>query len=52
MFATTPKAYASRVRTLVEGPAVLGAVAAALLRARQLLVDELRGLERRVREDE
>lgn len=47
--ATTPRTYAPRVRTLVEGHAVLEAIAAALLKARQVLVEELRGLERRVR---
>jgi transposase len=47
--ATSPRAYASRVRTLVEGHAVLEAIAEALLRAREVLAAELRSFERRVR---
>ena len=47
--ATTPKTYAPRVKTLVEGHATLEAIAAALLKAREALADELRGIERRVR---
>jgi transposase len=47
--ATTPKTYAERIRTLVEGHPTLEAIAAALLRTRDVLSTELRGLERRVR---
>jgi transposase len=47
--ATTPRTFAPRVRTLVEGHATLEAIAAALLKAREALADELRGMERRVR---
>src|SRR3974390_3390656 len=46
---TTPRTYAPRVRALVDGHVVLEAIAAALLKAREVLVEELRGLERRVR---
>jgi transposase len=47
--ATTPRTYASRVKTLVEGHATLEAVTSALLKAREAFADELRGLERRIR---
>jgi transposase len=47
--ATTPRTYAPRVRSLVEGHAVLEVIATALLKAREVLAEELRGLERRVR---
>jgi transposase len=47
--ATTPRTYAARVRDLVEGHAVLEAIAAALLKAREVLAEEFRNLERRVR---
>ncbi|MHB8284390.1 MAG: IS110 family RNA-guided transposase [Caulobacteraceae bacterium] len=46
---TTPKTYGSRVGALVEGHPTLEVIAAALLRAREALADELRGIERRVR---
>ena len=46
---TTPKTYAARVRTLVDGHPTLEAIAEALLKARGVLADELRGFERRVR---
>jgi len=46
--ATTPRTYASRVKTLVEGHATLEAVTSALLKAREAFADELRGLERRI----
>jgi transposase len=47
--ATTPKTYAPRIQSLVEGHAILETIAAALLRAREVLADELRGLEKRLR---
>jgi transposase len=47
--ATTPKTYAPRVQALVEGHTVLETIATALLRAREVLADELRGLEKRLR---
>jgi transposase len=47
--ATTPRTYAARVRDLVEGHAVLEAIAASLLKAREVLAEEFRSLERRVR---
>lgn len=46
---TTLRTYAARVRALVEGHSTLEAIAAALLKARDVLADELRGFERRVR---
>jgi transposase len=46
---TTPRTFASRVRSLVEGHAVLEAIAAALLKARAVLAEEFRSLERRLR---
>jgi transposase len=47
--ATTPRTYASRVRTLVEGHPTLERIAEALLKARAVFADELRGLERQMR---
>ena len=47
--ATTPRTYEGRVRTLVEGHPTLEAIAQALLNARGIIADELRGFERRVR---
>ena len=47
--ATTARTYASRVSTLVEGHAILEAIAAAMLKARGVLAEALRGLERRIR---
>jgi transposase len=48
--ATTPRTYERRVAALVEGHPTLEPIGQALLRARRILADELRGLERRVRE--
>ena len=45
--ATTPRTYATRVRDLVAGHAVLEAIAASLLKAREVLAEEFRSLERR-----
>lgn len=47
--ATTPRTYAGRVRTLVEGHPTLERIAEALLKARAVFADELRGLERQMR---
>lgn len=47
--ATTPKTYPARIRTLVDGHPALEVIATALLKAREVLADELRGFERRVR---
>ena len=47
--AITPRTYAERIRVLVEGHSTLEALAAALLKVRDVLSAELRGLERRVR---
>ena len=46
---TTPRTYAARVKALVEGHPTLEVIAEALLKARSVLADELRGFERRVR---
>jgi transposase len=46
---TTPRTYEARVVTLVDGHPTLLVIAEALLNARRVLSDELRGLERRVR---
>eukprot|EP01037_Dinobryon_pediforme_P034085 gene34085-39848_t len=46
---TTPKTYAARVKALVDGHPTLETIAEALLKARSVLADELRGFERRVR---
>ena len=46
---TTPKTYAPRVAALVEGHSTLEVIAASLLKAREVLAEDLRGLERRVR---
>ncbi len=46
---TTPRLFAGRIRELVEGHATLTVIADALLAARAVLADELRGLEKRVR---
>lgn len=48
--ATTPRTYEARVTALVEGHPTLEVIAQALLKARRVFADELRGLERRVRE--
>src|SRR5918995_1668971 len=47
---TTPKTFAGRVRELVEGHPTLTVVAGALLAAREALGDQLRGLEKRLRD--
>ena len=47
---TTPRSFAARIRELVEGHAVLTAVADALLAARETLEAQLRGLEKRLRD--
>jgi transposase len=53
---TTPRSFAARIRELVEGHPTLTAVAEALLAAREALREQLRGLEKhlrdRAREDE
>lgn len=47
--ATTPRTYAARVQELVEGYEVLETIAASLLKARMVLVEEFRSLDRRLR---
>jgi len=47
---TTSRSFAARIRELVEGHAVLTAVADALLAARETLAAQLRGLEKRLRD--
>jgi transposase len=47
---TTPRSFAARVRELVEEHATLTVVAEALLSAREALGAQLRGLERRLRD--
>jgi transposase len=47
--ATTSRTYAKRVQELVEGHAVLQAIAASLLKAREVLAEEFRSLDRRLR---
>jgi transposase len=47
--AATPRTYAERIRTLVEGHETLESLAAALLKVRDVLAAELRDIERRVR---
>lgn len=47
--ATTPRTFEPRVRTLVEGHPTLESIARALLKARAVLAEELRGFERQVR---
>jgi transposase len=53
---TTPRSFVARIRELVEGHPTLTAVAEALLAAREALGEQLRGLEKhlrdRAREDE
>ncbi len=46
---TTPKTYAARIRTLVEGHPTLEAIATSLLQAREVLAQEFGVFERRVR---
>ena len=45
---TAPRAFESRVRTLIDGHPTLGAVADALLTARAVLAEQLRKLEKRL----
>jgi transposase len=47
---TTPRGFAARIRELVEGHPTLTAVAEALLAAREALGDQLRDLEKRLRD--
>jgi transposase len=47
---TTPRSFAPRIRELVEGHPTLTVVAGALLAAREALGEQLRGLERRLRD--
>jgi transposase len=47
---TTPRSFAPRIRELVEGHPTLTVVAEALLAAREALGEQLRGLERRLRD--
>ena len=47
---TTPWTFASRPRELVTGHPTLTAVAEALLAARDVLGEQLRGLEKRLRD--
>jgi transposase len=48
--ATTPRTYEARVRALTEGHPTLEVITTALLNARGVFVQELRGFDRRVRE--
>lgn len=48
--ATTPRTYEARVSALVEGHPTLEVIAEALLKARRVFAEELRGLERRIRQ--
>src|ERR687884_1513574 len=47
---TTPRSFAARIREMVEGHPTLTVVAEALLAAREALGDQLRGLEKRLRD--
>jgi transposase len=47
---TTPRSFAARVRELAEGHTTLTVVAEALLAAREALGEQLRGLEKRLRD--
>ena len=47
---TTPRSFPGRIRELVEGHPALTAVAEALLAAREALEEQLRGLEKRLRD--
>jgi transposase len=47
---TTPRSFPGRIRELVEGHPTLAVVAGALLAAREALGDQLRGLEKRLRD--
>jgi transposase len=47
---TTPRTFSGRIRELVEGHPTLTVVAGALLAAREALGDQLRGLEKRLRD--
>src|SRR3712207_2794068 len=46
----TPRTFAGRIRELVEGHLILAAIAEALLAAREALGEQLRGLEKRLRD--
>ena len=46
---TTPRSYEARVRTFVDGHPTLENIAQALLKARAVFAEELRGFERQVR---
>src|SRR3546814_56399 len=46
---TTPRTFAGRIRELVEGHPTLEAIAASLLKARDVLAREFAGFERRLR---
>src|SRR5579862_1658215 len=47
--ATTPRTYAERVQALAQGHPTLEVIVEALLKAREVMADELRAFERRVR---
>jgi transposase len=47
---TTPRSFPGRIRELVEGHPTLAAIAEALLAARDALGEQLRGLEKRLRD--
>jgi transposase len=47
---TTPRSFPGRIRGLVEGHPTLAAIAEALLAAREALGEQLRGLEKRLRD--
>ncbi len=49
MGATTLKTYPAQFRTPVDGHPALEVIATALLKAREVLAEELRGAERRIR---
>ena len=53
---TTPKTYPVQIRTLIEGHPAVEVIATALLKARAVLAEELRGFERggraKARQDE
>ena len=48
---TTPRSFAARIRELVEGHPTLAVLAEALLAAREALGAQLRGLEKRLRDE-
>jgi transposase len=47
---TTPRSFPGRIRDLVDGHPTLAAIAEALLTAREVLGEQLRGLEKRLRD--